>query len=261
MAAEQTPARAGGTRARLAEAALDLFESQGFDSTTVDQIVGRAGVSKTTFFRHFRTKEEVIFPDHATTLADIATMFELSADTDRLSTVYSGARHVLSRYVEEGEVARRRYRLTSSVPALRDAEVASIQLYHRLFRRHLAEGAGTDWRRQLTAELQAAGIVAANNFVIRRWLRGEITDPLTEFEQLKDRVLGTSLSEAGRRPAERSGSDRARSTVVIFESEHDLDDVVRQVGQALQRDGSPALAPTTEPGGASDGAPGPARRR
>ncbi len=51
------------TRHAIVEAALDLFEQQGFAATTVDEIAERADVAQRTFFRHFPTKEAVLFPD------------------------------------------------------------------------------------------------------------------------------------------------------------------------------------------------------
>jgi AcrR family transcriptional regulator len=48
-------------RLRLVEAALDLFTEQGYDATTVTEIADRAGLTKTTFFRHFPDKREVLF--------------------------------------------------------------------------------------------------------------------------------------------------------------------------------------------------------
>ena len=59
-------------RARLIESAFALFEERGYESTTVDQIADRAGVGRTTFFRTFRSKEDVIFPDHEAVLNSIA---------------------------------------------------------------------------------------------------------------------------------------------------------------------------------------------
>jgi AcrR family transcriptional regulator len=46
---------------RLVLAALDLFIEQGYDNTTVAQIAERAGLTKSTFFRHFPDKREVLF--------------------------------------------------------------------------------------------------------------------------------------------------------------------------------------------------------
>lgn len=44
----------------MAEAALKLMGSQGFEETTIDQIAAVAGVSRRTFFRYFPSKEDVI---------------------------------------------------------------------------------------------------------------------------------------------------------------------------------------------------------
>ncbi|PRY39690.1 TetR/AcrR family transcriptional regulator [Umezawaea tangerina] len=47
-------------RGRLVLAAVDLFTEQGYDATTVAQIAERAGVTKSTFFRHFPDKRELL---------------------------------------------------------------------------------------------------------------------------------------------------------------------------------------------------------
>jgi AcrR family transcriptional regulator len=49
-----------GARERLVVAAVDLFAEQGYDATTVAQIAERAGVTKSTFFRHFPDKHELL---------------------------------------------------------------------------------------------------------------------------------------------------------------------------------------------------------
>ena len=41
-------------------AAADLFTEQGYDATTVAQIAERAGTTKSTFFRYFPDKREVL---------------------------------------------------------------------------------------------------------------------------------------------------------------------------------------------------------
>ena len=48
---------------RLAQAALDLFAERGYENTTVIDIARHAGLTKSTFFRHFQDKREVLFGD------------------------------------------------------------------------------------------------------------------------------------------------------------------------------------------------------
>ncbi len=46
---------------RLVRAAVELFGEKGYDKTTVVEIAERAGLTKSTFFRHFQDKREVLF--------------------------------------------------------------------------------------------------------------------------------------------------------------------------------------------------------
>src|SRR5918999_3472236 len=124
-----------GTTARqhLIDAAFDLFDERGYEHTTVDDIAERAGVGRTTFFRTFRSKEDVIFPDHEALLSAISDRLSASTPGTAVVAIAEAARLVLLHYLGEGEHARRRYALTRSVPALRARERASMDRYIRLF--------------------------------------------------------------------------------------------------------------------------------
>ena len=54
------PRWAPDARERLVAAALQLFSEQGYDATTVAEIADRAGLTKSTFFRHFPDKREML---------------------------------------------------------------------------------------------------------------------------------------------------------------------------------------------------------
>ena len=53
----------GAKRARIAEAALELFQRQGYAATTIDEIAREAHVGRRTVFEHFPSKEAIIL-DH-----------------------------------------------------------------------------------------------------------------------------------------------------------------------------------------------------
>ena len=52
------------TRAAIQHHALRLFQAQGYDATTVEQIAEAAEISPSTFFRYFPTKEDVVLYDY-----------------------------------------------------------------------------------------------------------------------------------------------------------------------------------------------------
>jgi len=47
-------------RARLVHIAIELFYSHGFQAVGVDQILAAAGVTKTTFYKHFNSKDDLL---------------------------------------------------------------------------------------------------------------------------------------------------------------------------------------------------------
>jgi AcrR family transcriptional regulator len=59
------------TRIAIQDAALDLFAAQGYDATSIEQIVLRADASASTFFRYFGTKADIILNDHDTHLPQL----------------------------------------------------------------------------------------------------------------------------------------------------------------------------------------------
>ena len=50
-----------GSEDRLKKAAIELFDEQGFENTSVTEIAERARVTTRTFFRYFSDKREVLF--------------------------------------------------------------------------------------------------------------------------------------------------------------------------------------------------------
>jgi AcrR family transcriptional regulator len=60
-------------RQRIIEAARELFLERGFDGVSVGNIAERAEVGRTTFFRHFGDKQEVVFAKEQELLDTITT--------------------------------------------------------------------------------------------------------------------------------------------------------------------------------------------
>jgi AcrR family transcriptional regulator len=214
-------------RDRLAQAAFDLFKERGYDTTTVDDIAERAGLGRATFFRNYRSKEDVIFPDHDRLLEQVRDRLRSTSHSSALAAVTDAVRLVLLHYVDEGDLARRRYALTSAVPALRDREIVSVARYQRLFREFIAERmTARDEPGPLRAELMAASVAAAHNHVLRRWLRGDSTDPIREVDEAMSQVIGYFAP-----PVPELGADG--TTVIAFRTGQSLETVLPAIQHVL----------------------------
>lgn len=211
-------------RERLVDAAFALFGERGFERTMVDDIAARAGVGRTTFFRHFGSKEQVIFPDHDGLLAAIRSRLATSRPDTATVAVSEAARGVLEHYLAEGDRARERYALTRTVPALRDRERAGIGQYERLFTGFIHDWLGGGPETVLRAQLLANAVVTAHNHVLRAWLRGEVEDPEAAFDAAMAEV--SALFDV----APQRGSTTASGTaVVILRTDKDLAELRRKI--------------------------------
>ncbi|MGW0044111.1 TetR family transcriptional regulator [Rhodococcus sp. NPDC003348] len=191
-------------RLQVVSEALRLFSEQGYEATSVDEIADAAGISRRTFFRQFRSKEDVVFADHEILLAQ-ASRFLAEDHADPWDAVCDAAVIVFERFSHWDDVAARRYAVVHEVPALRDREIVTGYRYERLFVEYL--------RRALPdaddlARVQfAASVTATHNYLLRRMVRdgAETTSP----------ELRAALAEIRRRvdPAD-TESDRDEDVVV-----------------------------------------------
>jgi AcrR family transcriptional regulator len=112
-----------GARERLVVAAVDLFTEQGYDATTVAQIAERAGVTKSTFFRHFPDKRELLVAGQETLSRLLAEgIAEAPADASPLAAVAAGLERASGAM---GQMSR------ELAPRLKAAVAASAELQER----------------------------------------------------------------------------------------------------------------------------------
>ncbi|WP_435226089.1 TetR family transcriptional regulator [Streptomyces sp. Tue6028] len=185
---EKTP-----IRDLLVSAAFELFTERGYDSTTIDDIVRRAGVGRRSFFRYFPTKEEVVFPDHERALANMVDYLDKGAqDPDPVGRACGAARLVMRMYAENAEFSVKRYALTRKVAALKTHETSVVRRYERALAAYLERRFATLPDGNVRAYTVAASVVAAHNYGLRAWLRsGARGDAATGVDQALDLVHRT----------------------------------------------------------------------
>jgi AcrR family transcriptional regulator len=203
---------------RVVTAAFELFAADGYEATTVEAITQRAGVARRTFFRYFRSKEDVIFPDHEALLAEAAALLATLDDRPPVEAVCRATSVVFAHYLSTPERSVERFRLTREVPALRAREIASVHAYHRVFTRYLIARLADEPQAPLRAEVIAGAVIAAHNQVLREWLRGGGLGSAARGSQALDEAFGYVLATFERAPRRAAGRPRPREAVVVVVS-------------------------------------------
>jgi AcrR family transcriptional regulator len=92
--AETSGSRRGRPRASshatIERIALELMQRDGYDAVTVDQIVEAAGISRTTFFRYFSSKSDVMWRSFDATIERLREELERGSTTAPLDAVRVG---------------------------------------------------------------------------------------------------------------------------------------------------------------------------
>ena len=120
-------------RERIIHAAEELFLARGFDDVSVGDIADRAEVGRTTFFRHFGDKQEVVFAKEQELLETIAAASQAddTAAPQSASEAVEQLRPIVlalcSQATADPGAYARHYQLVEQHPELRDRDVVKMQ--------------------------------------------------------------------------------------------------------------------------------------
>lgn len=217
------------TQARNAvvAAALDLFITHGFEQTSVEQIAQAAGVSRSTFFRQFGGKDDVVFTDHSVILGEIRE-FLAASHANPWAAVCESSLLVYRHYAQDPVLARRRYAVVRQVPALREREIVTVYQYERLFGEYLRKALpGVD---AVDAVAFAAAVTAVHNHVLRRLLRGSEDVPASVLTACQDDLL----RRFGVHPDGASPQADDELVVAVFPRSMPVAEIARRIGRELR---------------------------
>ena len=109
---------------RMRDAAYELFAEEGFASVTAGQIAHTVGVTERTFFRHFSSKEEVLFSEGHEIVAELTGAIRLAPTNATPSAMLQAALVTLASTFEPNRDHHRlRASIIESVPNLREREL------------------------------------------------------------------------------------------------------------------------------------------
>jgi AcrR family transcriptional regulator len=132
------------TRDTIQREAMRLFQEQGYEATTIEQIAEAVEISPSTFFNYFPSKEDVVFNDPYDPL--FISMFLARPSEESLGTAFRRTlvEELAAVFDRDREVILARARLMMGVPALRAHVWEELEHSRDLFCGVLAERTGRD---------------------------------------------------------------------------------------------------------------------
>jgi AcrR family transcriptional regulator len=189
------------TAQAIVDAGLRLFEEQGFDHTTVDQIAQAADISRRTFFRYFGDKEELFFVEDERLLDVITGTLDVAPpDEPVLELARRATRALAAASVAEPERRLARERLVAATPALLARRMAKNLRWEQAIAERLVARGVAEPDALLLPKLAMACFQAA----YERWLR----DPRQDLPVLVDQSFTALLALQGSGPHRNSGGAR-----------------------------------------------------
>lgn len=167
-------------RAEVAEIAFRLFTEQGFDQTTVEQIAAEAGLSRTTFFRYFGTKEEVVLGKMAEVGREVAAALAARPEGERPWDSLRRALDVVTR-TDPGDPDRSRHlmRLLNDACVLMTRQWEKTEGWQSMLVPEISRRlGGATPGNELRAWALAASAIACLNAALDAWTAGDGEVPL-----------------------------------------------------------------------------------
>lgn len=175
-------------RDEITRVALELFLSQGFDATTIDQIVTSAGISRRSFFRYFGTKEDIVLGDLVSRGAIIAeAVAARPADEGPWDALRAGLERSAETTMPDPEAGLALGRMLLDTPSLRarllEKRLRWQEMLVPLIGERLIDGHGS-------AHLRASAIVssalACLDAASQAWVE---SDGATDLAELYDQAV------------------------------------------------------------------------
>lgn len=184
----------------ISHAAWALFAAGGYESTTVDEIAARAGVSRRTFFRYFSSKEDVAVGTSDAYAEEFLAAFRARPAREApLDAIRHALRSMVLARADDGAEVRAIIRLLRESPTVRRAMLARNARMEERLAALFAERLGADPKRDPTPALVAFVARALMDTAFNVWYDheppdvGAMVDDL--FRRLHD-VVGGKLTRA-----------------------------------------------------------------
>src|SRR4051794_32100123 len=186
--------RRRSTHDALRRAALASFARKGFTNVTVTELAREAGVTERTFFRHFPTKEAVLFQDYET---QVEWLSEALAQRPASESLFDAVLASVASFPHDLEVVRQaataRNELISAdriAGHLRVVQSSFAGVITDFIKHRYSDTTDID----LVAEVAGATLAAALVVAVENWGRNRCTGDLAEIMATAMNLVRTGLA-------------------------------------------------------------------
>ncbi|PWW24535.1 TetR family transcriptional regulator [Geodermatophilus normandii] len=175
-------------RAEVTRRAVALFAEQGYAATSTEQVAAAADVSRSTLFRLFADKEDLLFGlEDGLLAAASAAVAGAPAGLPPWAAVRSAAAAVAGQVAPLRDLLLTRERVVAGVPALQSRAAAKLRRWEAALADGLVTGRGVPAQ---DAQLLAKLVVACFEVALAGWLAGEPGDLPDLLTAAMDRLPG-----------------------------------------------------------------------
>ena len=190
---------------------MELFDRQGYQATTIEQIAEKAGLSRRTFFRYFSSKDEIVFLSMETFADLVVKAIRDSATAERPLDLVRGAVMRVAEHVAGDPHSRQAIRIADENPEVKAAQLSGLHLVRGRIAAELCRvlGIRSPHHPQITA--LAGTIVMLIETAIHAWYRDASTPIDRTVTALVDAVqqFGDRQKSAAVRRRRSGGRTRA----------------------------------------------------
>ena len=184
--------RRRSTHEALRRAALASFGSKGFANVTVTELAREAGVTERTFFRHFPTKEAVLFQDYET---QVEWLSQALAQRPASESLFEAVLASVARFPHDIEVVRQAATARTELISA-DRIAGHLRVVQSSFSGVITEFIKSRYSDMpgLVAEVAGAALAAALVVAVENWGRNRCTGDLGEITAAAVNLVRSGLA-------------------------------------------------------------------
>jgi AcrR family transcriptional regulator len=168
----------------LGEALLSLILEKGYEAVTIRDITERADVAYVTFFRHYKSKDELVTQRLQTGMRDLQSRIEAAARQTRVSVTESAEGRLIFEYVQANSLLFRVLLRSQGASQVRQQTLTAIET---IFLNNCQPLCTKE--KLIPSQIAVHHIAASLLSLIEWWLEHDMPYPVDKMGEVYDQLI------------------------------------------------------------------------